>query len=264
MPLLTVSAEPVRGEMLAHAHEERRVNVVRVYAIPSLAGGYAQYLELDCCERAYWAGRAAEILELEGDATREQFTMLEKGIDPNTGDVLRPRVGLSMTHNGKPYAVGRSAYDVVVMAPKSAAIVGLFDERVINAHRQAVREAVRDVENHASVRVRKGEAHDDNGVRPSRNIVAGVWLHKSNRALEPLLHSHACVVNLSYDPVEHQWKALQAVDVYRNRQTITEDYRHKLAELLGSYGYETEKRLVSETRYPKEQIKAREWGFEIA
>jgi conjugative relaxase-like TrwC/TraI family protein len=114
------------------------------------------------------------------------------------------------------------------------------------------------------VRVRKGGLNETNSMRPTQNIVAGVWLHEKNRELEPLLHSHIAILNMSFDPVEERWKALQPVDIYRHRWELSESYRSALAQRLESYGYELEPReLKDEIRYPKRLIPEREWGFEI-
>jgi conjugative relaxase-like TrwC/TraI family protein len=237
--------------------------VVRPYAVPN-GVRYARYLHLDAAERAYWLGRGAEQIGLVGYVEPRQFELLEKGKHPETEERLRPRIAQGQRHNGKRYSQGRTVYDLVVMAPKSASILGLFDDRVIEAHKQTVQEIQSQIEDHACVRVRRGEDHETNSLRPTQNIVAGVWLHEKNRELEPLLHSHIAVLNMSFDPVEDRWKALQPVEIYRHRWELSESYRHALAQRLEGYGYELEPReLKDEVRYPKHQITEREWGFEI-
>lgn len=237
--------------------------MVRPYAVES-SFSYADYLELEQAEKAYWMGEGAKRLGLSGAVDPEQFKLLEKGIDPVTGEVLRPRQRHSLTHNGKEYAHTRNVYDVVVMAPKSVSVAGLVDERVIEAHKEAVRSIQTAIELCAQVRVRKGEAHETNSTRETQNIVGGVWRHENSRELDPLTHSHACLVNMSYDPVEQKWKALQAVEIYRHRWELSEQYRHALAQRLIVYGYDLAPRELSEHRYPKQLISEREWGFEIA
>jgi conjugative relaxase-like TrwC/TraI family protein len=239
--------------------------MVRPYAVPNGGGRYAEYVELDAAERAYWIGRGAEQIGLVGYVEPRQFSLLEQGLHPETKERLRPRISNGQTRNGKHYSQGRSLYDVVVMSPRSASIMGLFDDRVIEAHKESVRQIQSRIEEHASVRVRKGELNETDSMRPTQNIVAGVWLHERNRELEPLLHSHIVVLNMSFDPVEERWKALQPVEIYRHRWELSESYRHDLAQRLRGYGYELEPReLKDEIRYPRHAIKEREWGFEIA
>ncbi len=81
------------------------------------------------------------------------------------------------------------------------------DKRLIEAHRLAVNEALRELESFASTRVRKAQANND---RPTENLVIAVYHHDTSRQLDPQLHAHAMAANLTYDRVERRWKALQA------------------------------------------------------
>ena len=40
-----------------------------------------------------WIGRGAELLGLEGKVELEQFEAIREGLDPRTGEFLRPRAG---------------------------------------------------------------------------------------------------------------------------------------------------------------------------
>src|SRR4051812_43334184 len=238
--------------------------MVRPYAVPSGGIRYAEYLTLDAAEKAYWVGRGAEQIGLVGYVDPKQFNLLEQGKHPETEARIRPRITPGQTHNGKYYSRGRSLYDLVVMAPKSASVMGLLDDRIVEAHKLTVQEIQTQIEEHAGVRVRQGALHETDAMRPTQNIVAGVWLHEKNRELEPLLHSHIAVLNMSHDPIEGRWKALQPVEIYRHRWELSESYRHALAQRLIDCGYELKPReLADDIRYPKQSIKEREWGFEI-
>jgi hypothetical protein len=48
--------------------------MVRPYAVPNGGGRYAEYVELDAVERAYWIGRGAEQIGLVGYVEPRQFT----------------------------------------------------------------------------------------------------------------------------------------------------------------------------------------------
>jgi conjugative relaxase-like TrwC/TraI family protein len=112
--------------------------MVRVYAVEA-GSNCARYLELDQADWAYWLGEGAERLQLDNPVNPYDFGQLTRGIDPVSKDVLRARQARALTHNEKPYALGRSVFDTVVFAPKSVAVVGLVDERVVEAHKAAVR-----------------------------------------------------------------------------------------------------------------------------
>jgi conjugative relaxase-like TrwC/TraI family protein len=236
--------------------------MIRPYAVPN-GVRYARYLALDAAERAYWAGRGAEQLGLIGHVEPKQFYLLEDGKHPETKERLRQRITPGQTHNGKNYSRGRTVYDVVVMAPKSAGILSLFDDRIVEAHKETVKEIQSRIEDHACVRVRKGELHETDAVRPTKNIVAGVWQHEKSRELDPLLHSHIALLNMSFDQEEGRWKALQPVGIYRHRWDLSEAYRRSLANRIEDCGYELVPRKLNDIRYPKDFIENRECGFEI-
>lgn len=225
----------------------------RVYAV-SGSNRYGYYLEREMAERAYWIGRAAEYLELKNPVDPREFELLRQGIDPNTGEVLRPRQRHDLWDgwSGKRYAQQRGCYDLVVMAPKSAAIAALYDDRIVEAHKATVWSLHGAVEQHVAVRVRTGAAHETNEYVATQNMVAGVWLHRNSRALDPLLHSHIAVINLTQAP-DGIWRALQAVEIYRHREELSEQYRVHMAGELFAMGYRIERR----------EYHGQEVGFEI-
>ncbi len=38
-----------------------------------------------------WHGHGAELLDLRGEVTREQFVAIREGLDPESGEFIRPR-----------------------------------------------------------------------------------------------------------------------------------------------------------------------------
>ena len=108
---------------------------------------------------------------------------------------------------------------------------------MIEAHRTAVAEALKEAETYAASRVRQAGANED---RPTGNLALAVYHHDASRELDPQLHTHAVAANLTFDGTEGRWKALQASDIYERRAYLSEVYRNSLAREVHSLGYEIE------------------------
>ena len=201
-----------------------------------------------------WHGQGAELLGLRGEVTREQFEAVREGLHPETGEFLRPRHSADrLDANGSEQSKGRSLYDLTFSAPKSISIQALVggDERLIEGHDKAVREALAEAENYAAARIRLNGANED---RATANWIVASYRHDTSRELDPQLHTHAVTANLTYDGVEGRWKALQASGLYERRAYLTEVYRNALAREVYGLGYEIESRRDS---------KGGDHGFEI-
>jgi conjugative relaxase-like TrwC/TraI family protein len=201
-----------------------------------------------------WHGRGAELLGLRGEVNNKQFEAVREGLDPMTGQFLRPRHSADRTSaDGSRVSKARSLYDFTFSAPKSVsiqAIVGV-DDRLITAHNKAVWEALVESERFAATRVGRNDTTEN---RTTGNWVVAAYSHDTSRELDPQLHTHAVAANLTYDGVEGRWKALQASGIYDNRGYLTEVYRNELAREISGLGYEIESR---------RDRRGRDQGFEI-
>src|SRR5580692_404694 len=201
-----------------------------------------------------WQGRGAELLGLSGPVKTEEFEALRQGLDPGTNQFLRVRRSADRTAvDGTKLAVGRSLYDFTISAPKSVSVLAILgsDDRLIEAHRTAVAEALEEAEKYAASRVRQAGANED---RPTGNLALAVYHHDTSRELDPQLHAHAVAANLTFDGTEGRWKALQASDIYELRAYLSEVYRNALAREARAMGYEIEN---------QRDTKGRDSGFEI-
>ena len=223
--------------------------------------GYAQkhlehsdYFDQNRTVQGEWHGRGAELLGLNGTVTHEQFEAVREGLHPETGEFLRPRHSADrLATGGEVESKARSLYDLTFSAPKSVSVQALVggDDRLLQAHRDAVNVALQEAERYAGARVRLDGANND---RQTGNLVVAAYTHDSSRQLDPQLHTHAVAANLSYDGVEGRWKALQASGMYERRAYITEVYRNELAKEVRGLGYEIES---------QRNAKAVDNGFEI-
>ena len=201
-----------------------------------------------------WYGKGAQLLGLEGEVQSKDFESLRQGLDPESGEFLRPRQSADRVGpDGTTQSYARSLYDFTISAPKSVSIMAILggDGRLIEAHEKAVAATLQELEAHATARVRQAGLNED---RPTANLAVAVYHHDASRELDPQLHTHAVAANLTYDGTEGRWKALQASGIYKRRAYLTEVYRHALAHEVRALGYDIENRRDS---------KGRDAGFEI-
>ncbi len=201
-----------------------------------------------------WMGRGAAMLGLAGPVQDQDFEALRQGLDPRTGEFIRQRQGSDrIGKDGATQSQARHLYDFTFSAPKSVSVMAILggDERLRDAHTEAVAVALAELEDHSCVRVRQGGA---NGDRRTGNLAVAVYEHDTSRELDPQLHTHAAAANLTYDGAEAKWKALQASGIYERRAYLTEVYRNALAAQVLHLGYEIDSR---------RDHRGRDNGFEI-
>ena len=181
-------------------------------------------------QAGYWIGAGAEFLGLEpGEVvTREAFLRLCDNLHPVDGTKL------TQVHA----ADRRIFFDFTCSAPKSVSIlaVTMGDKRIVEAHRESARIALKELEAFAATRIRKGGAMDD---RTTGNLVGAEFMHDTSRMLDPQLHTHYTLFNATHDPVEKRWKALQTSDMFAAIKYATAVYRNELAARLHRIGYGT-------------------------
>jgi conjugative relaxase-like TrwC/TraI family protein len=180
-----------------------------------------------------WFGRSCEILGIESESVVAQkpFVALCQGLRPDDYSKLTQRATTNR----------RCLYDLTVSAPKSLSIMALVagDARLIAAHERAVAVTLAAAEDLARVRVRKGAAVDTRQSRVTGNLIGAQFLHRESRALDPQLHTHCVIFNLTHDPVEQRLKALEPRQLYDQSKQLTQIYRDHLSQSLRELGYET-------------------------
>ena len=193
-----------------------------------------------------WMGNGAKLLGLEGAVKMNDFEAIRKGNHPASGEFLRQRHSADRSRErelgGKTItetANARNLYDFTVSAPKAVSVQALEDPRLIEAHKAAVSEMAVEMEQLAGARIR---IHGANENRNTSNLVMSRWDHDTSRQLDPQLHTHLVAGNLTYDGTEGRWKALQASDIYSQREYLTEVYRNALAREVTGLGYQIENR----------------------
>jgi len=177
---------------------------------------------------AMWHGKGAESLGLTGQVKQEEFHNLIKGHAPDgTTMVTAP--------NGR----HRAGLDLTFSAPKSVSILAEVagDTRVREAHEEAVRTALNYAEtNFSQARVTRDGVtlRVDTG-----NLIIATFGHAISRELDPQVHTHAVVMNMTLRP-DSKWRALSNERLYSNKMLLGQIYRNELGVRLKELGYTIE------------------------
>jgi conjugative relaxase-like TrwC/TraI family protein len=184
-------------------------------------------------------GEMCEVLGVEQGQTisDEQFAALAQNRHAQTGAQLTERMA----------AERRAGYDAVFSAPKSVSVQTYVggDLRLLPAHDKAVLVALAELERYACQQT--GQGLNKSYVRTGA-IAAAVFRHGESRSLDPQLHSHPFIFNVTRD-TNGRLIALETADIFERVSFLTEVYRNALAAEVQALGYE---------------IRKTDYGFELA
>ena len=192
--------------------------------------GIGDYLDQGGQAELTWFGAGAERLGLRGKCVLKEFENLCKRRHPVTGEKLTVRERGS---------AGRVCYFGQISPPKDVSLACLVggDNRIRGWWDEAVRDTLKEMEAVTATRVRRKGADED---RTTGNMVAAVVTHEASRALDPQLHTHVAILNVTFDPAEMRWKSVQPAGFYKHQAFFREVCYSKLAEKLLGAGYEHE------------------------
>lgn len=180
-----------------------------------------------------WQGKGAEALGISGPVDGEMFKRLANGQHPETGEqIIKHRV-ITSEKSGKILS-HRAGWDFTYNADKSVSLTALHDPRIYYAHRQAVNESLKALEEYAQSR----SAANIN--LTSGNLVIAKFEHNSARPVDgyaaPHLHTHAVVFNLTHDG--DKYRALQERELFASQKYASAVYQSELALRLRNLGYD--------------------------
>ena len=179
--------------------------------------------------QGYWRGELADAFSLRDKVvTSEEFSLFQRNVNPKTLDRL--------TQKNMPG--GPRFFDFQVAAPKSVSVMSMFDERLIEAHRESVRIAMAELERLAAVRVRDGENVRTNNYATTGKLVYAEFMHDTSRALDPQLHTHNVVCNVTRAD-DGRYKALETLEMCRAIRYAGKVYHNEMAARCRELGYET-------------------------
>ena len=177
-----------------------------------------------------WRGSLAEDFRLSDQSvTQDQFRQFQQNIHPQTGRRLTAR---NVAHAVR-------FYDFQCSAQKSVSVVALFDERLVQAHREAVRLGMQEMERFAAVRLREGAHAHTNNCEITGNFLYAEYHHDTSRLLDPQLHTHNVIVNVTRDH-SGKYKALQNQEMLKAIRYANKVYLNALARSCLFLGYEIE------------------------
>ncbi len=191
------------------------------------------YSAEESVENSRWMGKGAKKLGLKGKVKPKQFKKLLYGQLPNGTNFRRKK------QERKGYKE-RAGLDCTFSAPKSVSILALVEGRkeLEKAHRQAVLDTLKIIErNYATTRVSKdGKVTTIN----TDNMVVGQFHHDTSRELDPHLHTHCVILNMT----EHndRWYAFRNDEIFANKKLLGTIYQNQLAIRVKKLGYEIEQK----------------------
>lgn len=211
-----LSISSIKGDAAYYSHEDN------YYASGSL--------------ESRWMGDGAEQLGLKGEVANGDMDEVRQGMLPDGTDLSRMVDGVNKH---------RAGYDLTFSAPKSVSVMALVgeDRRFVDAHNQAVKVVMEEVEQLVSARITE-EGKTETVLTGS--MVAALYNHDTSRDLDPQLHTHALVFNVTY--AEEKWRALASdtrmktgfsENLYATKIAFGNLYRAVLREQVEAMGFET-------------------------
>ena len=191
-----------------------------------------------------WHGKLAEDFGLSGAVGAEEFARLSEGQHPESGKQLVLHRVVHEYKNAEGNMVSpvehRAGWDATFSAPKSISLTALVggDDRVREAHREAVTVALNELERYTQARIGGNNAAETTG-----QFVAATFEHDTARPVDgyaaPQLHTHAVVFNMT-ERENGAMRALQPQGLFDSQQFATAVYQSHLTYQLRSLGYEIE------------------------
>ena len=191
-----------------------------------------------------WHGKLADKLGLAGAVGAEEFARLSEGQHPVTAEQLvrHRKVHEYKTVDGKTVAPveHRAGWDATFSAPKSVSLTALVggDDRVREAHREAVNVALNELERYTQARIGGNQPAEMTG-----QFVAAKFEHDTARPVDgyaaPQLHTHSVIFNMT-ERENGRMRALQERSFFASQSYATAVYQSELMYRLRNLGYETE------------------------
>ncbi len=223
----------VLGDMI-RPRVQRSVKIASGYFREHLKVG--DYYTEKANVRGEWVGQGAVRLGLGRGVSERAFQRLCSGNHPVTDAKLIARMNTTRMVYGDKRPNRRVGYDFVFSPTKSISVMAqCVDPRIVTeAHNEAVRVAMTELEKFVGTRVRRDDA---NSSRPTGNLVAALFQHDTSRGLDPHVHTHAFVMNATYDAVEERWKAIEPEEMFKAQRYVDAVYQHRLRAGLYRLGH---------------------------
>ncbi|WP_244539858.1 MobF family relaxase [Pseudomonas aeruginosa] len=179
-----------------------------------------------------WQGAGAEALGLSGEVEQARFRELLDGRISDSTKLMRT----VKEADGKVVSKERLGYDLTFSAPKGVSLQALVhgDASIIEAHDKAVAAAIREAERLSQARI---TVNKKTGTENTNNLVVAKFRHETSRALDPDLHTHAFVLNMTQRS-DGEWRALKNDGVFNSSMFLGNVYKAELARELEKAGFQ--------------------------
>jgi conjugative relaxase-like TrwC/TraI family protein len=198
------------------------------------------YYEKGCKIAGVWVGSACEAFGVKagGIVVPEAFERLRENQHPTLLDLDGEPIQITERMHGDRVDghERRAFYDFTISAPKTfsvAAVTGGLQE-ARDWHRAAVAKAVAEMEQWTAYRTNRGGNIE---LHPSGNFCAAHYAHDANRNLEPQLHDHLVIFNMTRGSGGKSY-AIESKAFFDRVSYFTAIYRDELAAQAQRAGVE--------------------------
>ncbi len=181
----------------------------------------------------YWHGKLAEEFGIIGnEIAADEFLKIQENENPWRGGKLTPAVRKGSSR----------FFDFQCSAQKSVSIMAVVmnDHRLSEAHSECVKEALTEMEKFVSCRIRKGFFRNSEKLEVTGSLIAGLYNHDASRALDPQIHTHCVVANVTWCESEQRYKALSEYEILKAIRYCGKFYQNTMAKRIQELGYEIE------------------------
>ena len=209
-------------------------SVGRCYTNPKDYASENYYSSGESFINAEWLGKAANIQELNGQISEQDFLNAYSCLDPD-GNPLRKQ----QQYQKSSRRYNRPGTDVTLSAPKSVSVAALVYENkdILDAHKAAVSATMKYAENNCIFYQTKQRGQKL--LLQSQTAQIAVFHHDDNRNKDPQLHSHCVILNQTVCP-DGKWRAVANKQLYKQQKTVGAYYDHELARNIQRLGYRIE------------------------
>jgi len=209
---------------------------------PEQAASYFKRDDYYLEEDGRWHGKTAALLGLKGTVKRDDFINLLNGYD-KMGEKLVASAGAKdvLDANGKVKKTGHmSGLDLTFSAPKSVSILSYQDPHIKEAFNEALKETLDYTEKNYAY-TQKKDKRGKVTAEKTGNLLWGTFVHTTSRELDPQLHCHCVLMNVTQDKTHpDKFKTLHNSLFYENKMHLGLVFRTQLAEKLKNLGYTIE------------------------
>ncbi len=192
------------------------------YYLKAVVSGIEDYYAIGE-EPGRWTAHTHELLDVDGQLEQAQLTAVLAGRHPITDAPLIESANRKIP-----------AFDLTFRAPKSVSLAFALGSpemtaEITAAHDAAVDAALGYLERHAAVS-RRG--HNGTEQVSADGFIAAAFRHRTSRAADPHLHTHALVPNMVRTTDDGRWRTLDARHLYAHSLTAGYVYESHLRDEL--------------------------------